>query len=149
AMFDMYGRMARLEAKESAAEEKLTSRIKESESSMRSANKALASQTEEQLAARTAELQHQQRASECRITAKQEKAISAVSGEGAGVKPDVGGVKTDAATTKPDLEATKAKLERTIGDLGLQSGLIARTREDLDALRRRGERNYYEFALTR
>ena len=41
----------------------------------------------------------------------------------------------------------KAKLERTIGDLGLQSGLIARTREDLEALRRKGDRNYFEFTL--
>jgi hypothetical protein len=67
----------------------------------------------------------------------------------AGVKSDVGGVKTDVATTKTELEATKAKLERTIGDLGMQSGLIARTREDLEVLRRRGERNYFEFALVK
>jgi hypothetical protein len=45
------------------------------------------------------------------------------------------------------LEATKQKLEKTIGDLGIQSGLIAHTREDLDALRRRGDRDYYEFTL--
>jgi hypothetical protein len=47
------------------------------------------------------------------------------------------------------LEATKAKLERTIGDLGLQSGLIATTRDDLEVLKHKGDRNYYEFTLTK
>ncbi|MGH9603571.1 MAG: hypothetical protein ACRD24_14415, partial [Terriglobales bacterium] len=58
-------------------------------------------------------------------------------------------VKTDVATTRTELEATKEKLERTIGDLGLQSGLIARTRDEVDELRRRGERNYFEFTLVK
>jgi hypothetical protein len=65
----------------------------------------------------------------------------------AGVKTDVGGVKTDVASTKADLEATKAKLQSTIGDLGVQTGLIARTSGDLDILKHKGDRNYYEFTL--
>jgi len=56
-------------------------------------------------------------------------------------------VKTDVASTKADLEATKAKLQSTIGDLGVQSGLIANTRGDLEILKHRGDRNYYEFTL--
>ena len=75
--------------------------------------------------------------------------ISQVSGEVAGVKTDVGGVKTDVASTKADLEATKAKLQSTIGDLGVQSGLIATTRGDLEVLKHKGDRNYYEFTLLR
>jgi hypothetical protein len=63
------------------------------------------------------------------------------------VKTDVGGVKTDVASNKAELDATKAKLESTIGDLGLQSGLIAKTRDDLETLKHRGDRNYYEFTL--
>jgi hypothetical protein len=59
----------------------------------------------------------------------------------------VGGVKTDVASTKADLEATKARLQSTIGDLGVQSGLIATTRSDLEALKHKGDRNYYEFTL--
>jgi outer membrane murein-binding lipoprotein Lpp len=70
-----------------------------------------------------------------------------VSGELAGVKTDVGGVKTDAASTKADLDATKQKLQSTIGDLGVQSGLIAHTRDDLEVLKHKGDRNYYEFTL--
>ena len=83
-----------------------------------------------------------------RVWRKQQKQqISAVSGEVAGVKTDVGGVKTDVASTKADLEATKAKLQSTIGDLGVQSGLIANTRGDLEVLKHKGDRNYYEFTL--
>jgi len=59
----------------------------------------------------------------------------------------VGGVKTDVASTKADLDATKAKLQSTIGDLGVQSGLIANTRSDLEVLKHKGDRNYYEFTL--
>ena len=67
----------------------------------------------------------------------------------AGVKTDVGGVKTDVASTRADLEATKAKLASAIGDLGVQSGLIARTSSDLEILKHKGDRNYYEFTLLR
>jgi len=72
-----------------------------------------------------------------------------VSGEVAGVKTDVGGVKTDVASTKADLETTKANLQTAIGDLGKQSGLIANTRGDLEVLKHKGDRNYYEFTLLR
>ena len=151
AMFNMYGRMSRMEAKQEAAAAEAAKQTHLNER-MLAATEALGEKvgmTQKELAARTAELQRQQKAAETRITVKQQEAIGAVSGEVAGVKSEVGGVKTEVATTKTELEATKAKLERTIGDLGLQSGLIARTREDLDALRRRGERNYFEFALTK
>jgi hypothetical protein len=95
------------------------------------------------MASRTAELERQQRAAERRL-AQQHKEVA---GEVATVRTDLGSAKTDIASTRTDLEATKAKLERAMGDLGVQSGLIARTREDLDELRRRGDRNYYEFTL--
>ena len=78
---------------------------------------------------------------------QQKQQISAVSGEVEGVKTDVGGVKTDVASTKADLASTKAKLQSTIGDLGVQSGLIANTRGDLEVLKHKGDRNYYEFTL--
>ena len=113
-------------------------------------SEALASQvglTKKELAARSAELLRQQRAAEARLSEQQKKDISAVTGEVAGVKTDVGGVKTDVANTKSDLEATKAKLESAVGDLGVQSGLIAHTRDDLEVLKHKGDRNYYEFTL--
>ena len=92
-------------------------------------------------------MQAQTKAAEARLAQEQKEQISQVSGEVAGVKSDVGGVKTDVASTKTELEATRAKLESTIGDLGVQSGLIAHTRDDLDVLKHKGDRNYYEFTL--
>jgi chromosome segregation ATPase len=108
-----------------------------------------AGMTKKELSQRTAELQAAQRAAESRLEAEQKQQINAVSGDIAGVKTDVGGVKTDVASTKADLEATKAKLQSTVGDLGVQSGLIANTRSDLEALKHKGDRNYYEFTLLR
>ncbi len=63
------------------------------------------------------------------------------------VATEVGGAKKDIEATKTDLEATKGKLERSLGDMNVMSGLIARNRDDLEDLKRRGDRNYYEFTL--
>jgi multidrug efflux pump subunit AcrA (membrane-fusion protein) len=111
-----------------------------------------AGMTKKELAQRSAEILAQQKAAENRLEQEQKQQkeqISAVTGDIAGVKTDVGGVKTDVASTKADLDATKAKLQSTIGDLGVQSGLIANTRSDLEVLKHKGDRNYYEFTLMR
>src|SRR6266403_332657 len=65
------------------------------------------------------------------------------------VATEVGGAKKDIEATKTDLEATKGKLERSLGDMNGMSGLIAHSRDDLEDLKRRGDRNYYEFTLQR
>jgi peptidoglycan hydrolase CwlO-like protein len=65
------------------------------------------------------------------------------------VASEVGTAKKDIEATKGDLEATKGKLERSLGDMNVMSGLIAHNRDDLEELRRRGDRNYYEFTLTK
>ena len=106
-----------------------------------------AGMTKKELAQRTAELQAEQKAAVSRLENEQKAQINAVTGEISGVKTDVGGVQTDVASTKADLEATKAKLQSTIGDLGVQSGLIAHTQGDLEVLKHKGDRNYYEFTL--
>lgn len=105
--------------------------------------------TKQELAKRVAELRAQQKEAETRLAQQQKEQISQVTGDIAGVKTDVGGVKTDVASAKADLEATKAKLQGTIGDLGVQSGLIANTRDDLEVLKHKGDRNYYEFTLVK
>jgi len=65
------------------------------------------------------------------------------------VNTDLTGAKTDISATKQDLEATKAKLTSAVGDLGVQSGLIARNQEEVEQLKRSGERNIFELHLTR
>ena len=89
--------------------------------------------------ATTARLQREQAA-----TAKQ---VGDVQTDVSGVKTDVGGVKTDVATTQADLAQTKTQLTRVMGDSGVMSGLIATNHDELEELKHRGDRNYYEFTL--
>ncbi|MGO9209874.1 MAG: hypothetical protein ACLPXM_19745 [Terriglobales bacterium] len=153
-MFDMHGRLAKVESTQAAASisaEKLGRRVAEDEADAKASQRAIAKQlgmTEEQLARRTAELQRQQRAAESRLSEQGEE-IGKVSGEVAGVKGEVAGVKGDVGNVKTDLETTKVTLERVKGDLGQQSGLIAHTRDDLEYLKHKGDRNYYEFTLSK
>jgi len=65
------------------------------------------------------------------------------------VATEVGGAKKDIEATRSDLEATKGRLERASGDMGVMSGLIAHNRDDLEELKRRGDRNYYEFKISK
>jgi hypothetical protein len=148
-LFDLRGSVSKLSKDQDASKAQiaqLTKRMETSEASTETVAKQVG-MTKKELAERSAQLQREQRAAEARLVEQQKQQISAVSGEVAGVKTDVGGVKTDVASTKADLEATKAKLQSTIGDLGVQSGLIANTRGDLEILKHRGDRNYFEFTL--
>ena len=65
------------------------------------------------------------------------------------VDETLNGVKTDAATTRTELSATNADLKRVTGDMGVMSGLIATNSTELGALRKLGERDYFEFTLPR
>src|SRR5215467_1151003 len=96
---------------------------------------------------RAESIRKEQQAADQKLT-QQLTAVQTESNEKIGaVATEVGGAKKDIADTRTDLEATKAKLESTKGDMGVMSGLIARNHDDLEELRRRGERNYYEFNL--
>jgi uncharacterized membrane protein YccC len=85
----------------------------------------------------------QQQAVQSQISTVQQQTdakIGAVSG-------DVSTVKTDLGSTKAELEKTIANLNKVTGDLGVQSGYIATNQKELEALKRLGERNYFEFNL--
>jgi hypothetical protein len=75
--------------------------------------------------------------------------VSAVSSDVGNVKTDVTAVKADIASTQSGLEKAVADLKRVNGDMGVMSGLIATNGKDLAALRELGERNYFEFDLTK
>ncbi len=60
---------------------------------------------------------------------------------------DVTKLNGDVSGVKNDLDQTKAKLDRATGDMGVMSGLIARNHDDVEELKRRGDRNYYEFTV--
>jgi chromosome segregation ATPase len=80
-------------------------------------------------------------------TAAAKQQIGAVSTEVSSVKTDVGGAKADIASTRSDLEATKAQMQRMVGDEGKMSGLIATNHDELEILKHKGDRNYFEFDL--
>jgi F0F1-type ATP synthase membrane subunit b/b' len=65
------------------------------------------------------------------------------------VSTDVDSVKQNVASTRSDLDKTGSDLKRVMGDMGVMSGLIATNSKDLDSLRALGERNYFEFDLTK
>jgi chromosome segregation ATPase len=58
---------------------------------------------------------------------------------------DVKALGTDVSGVKTDLDSTKGNLEQLRGEHG---ELIARNHEELEQLKRMGERDYYEFTLT-
>ena len=65
------------------------------------------------------------------------------------VSDALNGTKSDVASERKDLDDARGKLTTAIGDLGVQSGLIARNHEEVEELKRLNERNIYEFKLTR
>lgn len=92
-------------------------------------------------------IRKQQVASDQRLTQQFTDAQKANDAKFGTVNTDLTGAKNDIAATRTDLEATKSKLDRAAGDMGVMSGLIARNHDDLEELKRRGDRNYYEFTL--
>jgi len=81
-----------------------------------------------------------------RQTAQQ---VSAVASDVSSVKTDVGGVKTDVAKTQTDLATTISQLMAVKGDLSSTNSVIARNHDELVLLEHKGDRNYYEFTLTK
>jgi chromosome segregation ATPase len=75
--------------------------------------------------------------------------LTAVSTKVSDVSTDVTAVKADVVSTQAGLQKTGAELARVNGDLGMLSGLIATNAKELSALRERGDRNYFEFSLSR
>ena len=59
----------------------------------------------------------------------------------------IGDVSTDVGGVKTELQKATAQLKSVQGDLGVQSGLIATNATELEALKRLGERNYFEFRV--
>ncbi len=112
--------------------------------------------TQKQIDARAADLLRREDADAKRLETEQKAAsqqaaaqIGAVSSQVSTVQTDVGGVKTDVAATKTELKNAEAQMQSMKGDLGVQSGLIATNHDELEVLKHKGDRNYYEFTLNK
>jgi hypothetical protein len=106
--------------------------------------------TQKDLGKKTATLQAESHATQERLktdedTTKQQ--FGAVTSEVTGVKGEVVKVSADVTDTKNDLAVTKGKLEHAIGDLNKHSELIATSHDELEMLKHRGDRDYFEFTL--
>ena len=102
-----------------------------------------------QAKSRAESIRKEQQASDQKLTAQLSQVKKESDEQIGAVATEVGGAKKDIEATKNDLELTKGKLERATGDMGVMSGLIARNHDDLEELKRRVDRNYYEFNLTK
>jgi chromosome segregation ATPase len=108
--------------------------------------------TQKQMDQRAQQIIARQTADAKRLEAEQKQTaqqVSAVQSDVSGVKTDVGGVKTDLTKTKTDLATAVSQLQSMKGDLDGHSSLIARNRDELEVLKHKGDRNYYEFTLAK
>jgi len=116
--------------------------------------RSFSSQAKADATARAEQLARQLQEEEAKVQQRVSSEISEVKNTAvaantkiADVSTDVSGVKTKLSQTDADLQKTIADLKSARGDLGVQSGLIATNAQQLDALKRLGERNYFEFKL--
>ena len=94
-----------------------------------------------------AKAEHAQTAKLEQAQAEATKQIGAVASDVSVVKTDVSGAKASIADTQTDLANAKQDMQRMMGDEGKMSGLIATNHDELEVLKHKGDRNYYEFTL--
>ena len=134
---------------------KLEAELRETNARLRVATDELGKSvglTQKQMDARAAQIVAREAAENKRLEAAQQQTaqqVTAVQSDVSGVKTDVGGVKTDLGKTQNDLAAAVAQLTTMKGDLDNHSTLIARNGAELEVLKHKGDRNYYEFTLTK
>jgi DNA anti-recombination protein RmuC len=134
---------------------KLASDLRETKAELHVATEELGQSlglTQKQMEARAQEIISREEADAKRLDSAQNqtaKAVSGLSSDVSGVKSDVGGVKTDLGKTQNDLATAISQLTSMRGDVDGHSTLIARTHDELEVLKHKGDRNYYEFTLTK
>jgi chromosome segregation ATPase len=152
------GRLGRQETALRAANDqntKLAAELRETDARVKVTTEQLGQSlglTQKQLEARTQEVLQRQQADNARLVAQQKatnQQVSAVSSAVTDVKTDVGGVKTDVAKTQSALATAVSQLTSMRGDLDGHSSLIARNHDELEVLKHKGDRNYFEFTLAK
>jgi len=134
--------------------ETLKEELEAARTQLRNESRTMSSQAKAEATARAEQLTKQLETEQAKVQQQVSSEISEVKqsatqanskiGE---VSTDVGSLRSQASATQSQLEKTIADLKSTKGDLGVQSGLIATNAGELAALKRLGERNYFEFNL--
>jgi chromosome segregation ATPase len=156
--YTLNNRIARQETALSEANQqsaKLDAQLRETNARLRVATDELeksVGMTQKQLDARAQDIIAREAAENRKLENAQKQTaqqVNAVQSDVSSVKTDVGGVKTDLTKTQTDLATTISQLTSMKGDLDSHSSLIARNASELDLLKHKGDRNYYEFTLTK
>jgi hypothetical protein len=152
-MVQAQSRIAELEQHQLAAQKDMAQKFDDLGSKTRASINVLADKvgmTHKELSRKASDIQAAEKATETRLRADEESTrqqFGAVSGEVNGVKGEVTKVSADVTDTRNDLATTKGKLEHAIGDLSKHSELIATNHDELEFLKHRGDRDYFEFTL--
>jgi multidrug efflux pump subunit AcrA (membrane-fusion protein) len=159
--YSISGRLTQAQADLADAKQqnvKLEAELRETDARLRVATDELGNSlglTQKQLDQRAQEIIRREEADEANAqklaSAQQQTAqqVSAVTSDVSNVKTDVGGVKTQVTKTQNDLANAVSQLESMKGDLSGQSSVIARNHDELVLLEHKGDRNFYEFTLTK
>lgn len=156
--YTLSGRIAHQETALAEANQqnaKLDAELRETNARLRVATDELGKSvglTQKQMEERAQQIVAREAAENKRLEAAQQQTaqqVTAVQSDVSSVKTDVGGVKTDLGKTQTDLASAVAQLTTMKGDLTNHSTLIARNESELEVLKHKGDRNYYEFTLTK
>jgi hypothetical protein len=150
-----------LEAEQAATKQALATQINDRLTALEQSNARVVEDLQDQLAqtskragATQTDL-HRARALVKRLQADQAREAKEVKDELArkANQEQVGALDGKVTSTRQDLDETRKTLDATRQDLGMarsQFGtLIARNHDDIEYLRKLGQRNYYEFTLTK
>lgn len=152
-MIQAQSRIGDLERKQTAQHEELAKKMTDSNAQVKASISVLAKEAginQKDLTRKTASLQAEQQATQERLKTDEDsnkQQFGAVSTEVNGVKGDVTKVSADVTDTKNDLAVTKGKLDHAIGDINKHSELIATSHDELEVLKHKGDRDYFEFTL--
>jgi F0F1-type ATP synthase membrane subunit b/b' len=156
--FTISGRVTRQESELTDARSenaKLSSELRETEARLKVAQQELGDSlglTQKQMEASAQEILRKEQADNRRLETAQKQTneqVNAVQGDVSAVKTDVGGVKTDLTKTQTDLATAVGQLQSIKGDLDSHSSLIARNHDELEILKHKGDKNYFEFTLVK
>ncbi len=156
--YHLAGRLTNAEAQLAQAQQrndKLASALDETNARLKVTSDTLGHSlglTQRQLELKAQDLLQRQEAAAKKLESEQQatqQRISSVSSDVSSVKTDVGGVKSDLGNTQTELKTAESQLQSMKGDMGVQSGLIAKNHDELEILKHKGDRNYYEFTLNK
>jgi DNA repair exonuclease SbcCD ATPase subunit len=134
--------------------ETLKEELEAARTSLHDQARTMSAQAKAEATARAEQLARQIEAEQAKVQQQVSSEISDVKQSATAANSKIADVSTDVGTVKTNLASTNAELQRTIadlksarGDLGVQSGLIATNANELAALKRLGERNYFDIKL--